>query len=189
MRMNEKFDSDRRRFLQSIGVVGLTSLAAGCLGDDDTDDTDDTEDDSAFQISELSVIPEEVDEADTFDVSVTIVNEGEETGTQDLTLVIDGTTVATESVTVDGGESKEVTFVGNDPTGLPVGETINIGMTTEDDESQATILVEAAVSEDILLIRSGERETIQETPTYARIEVKSTGQLALESGAQIRLTT
>ncbi len=44
-------------------------------------------------------------------VAATVRNEGDQTGTAEVRLQEDGTTIDTQSVTLDGGEETTVTFV------------------------------------------------------------------------------
>ena len=63
-----------------------------------------------FEVSSLSVSPSEVEPDEPVQVSVTVKNVGEESGTHTIAVKVDGATVDYKDVTLAGGESKSVTF-------------------------------------------------------------------------------
>ena len=63
-----------------------------------------------FEVSNLNVSPEEVEPGDTVTVTVEVQNVGEQKGTYELELIINGVVEQSESVTLDGGETTSVSF-------------------------------------------------------------------------------
>ena len=63
-----------------------------------------------FEVSNLNVSPAKVEPGDTVAVTVEVQNVGEEKGTYELELIIDGVVEQSESVTLDGGETTSVSF-------------------------------------------------------------------------------
>jgi hypothetical protein len=135
--------------LDTAGLSG--TYDHGVFTDDDsataTIDVADVEP-ATFEVSNLDA-PDEVDEGDAIDVSADVTNTGDESGTQTvefrLDLNQDGTlaedeALATQSVTLDPGETETVTFADLDTSGLD-GE-YDHGVFTDDDSATATIEVE-----------------------------------------------
>jgi len=65
-----------------------------------------------FTISDLVVSPSTVETGETVTVSVTVTNVGEETGSHTAELLLDGSKVDEETVTLEGGASETVEFTG-----------------------------------------------------------------------------
>ena len=65
---------------------------------------------AAFEVSQLSISPIEVQVGEEVIVSATVANTGEAKGSYTATLKINGVTVATKKVTVAGGKTTKVTF-------------------------------------------------------------------------------
>jgi hypothetical protein len=63
-----------------------------------------------FRVSNLHVSPDEVGPGETVTVTVEVQNVGEEQGTHQLELIIDGLVEQSESVTLDGGAATTITF-------------------------------------------------------------------------------
>ena len=63
-----------------------------------------------FQVSDLTVIPSEVEPGDIVSVSVLVTNVGEESGDYTVTLTVDSVEEDTETVTLIGGASASVSF-------------------------------------------------------------------------------
>ncbi len=63
-----------------------------------------------FVASNLNVSPEEVEPGETVTVTVEVQNVGEQEGTHELELKVDGIVEETKGVTLDGGESSTVSF-------------------------------------------------------------------------------
>jgi len=70
-----------------------------------------------FEVSNLHVNPEEVEPGESVTVTVEVRNVGEERGTYELELIIDGLVEQSESVTLDGGEATTITFTVQRETG------------------------------------------------------------------------
>lgn len=65
---------------------------------------------AAFELSDLSVSPAEVEPGEEVIVSVTVSNVGEEAGSYTVELWVDDVSVGAEEVELDGGESTTVSF-------------------------------------------------------------------------------
>ena len=65
---------------------------------------------AAFEVSQLSISPAEVQVGEEVIVSATVANTGEVDGSYTVTLKVDGVTESTKNVTVAGGQSTKVTF-------------------------------------------------------------------------------
>ncbi|MCK4388487.1 MAG: hypothetical protein KAW00_06905 [Dehalococcoidia bacterium] len=63
-----------------------------------------------FVVSNLNISPEEVKPGETVTVTVEVRNTGEEKGTHELELIINGVLKQSESVTLDGGETTSISF-------------------------------------------------------------------------------
>ena len=63
-----------------------------------------------FEMSNLNVSPEEVESGETVTVTVEVQNVGEQKGTYELELIINGVVEQSESVTLDGGETTSISF-------------------------------------------------------------------------------
>ena len=63
-----------------------------------------------FEVSNLDVNPEEVKPGETVTIAVDVQNVGEEQGTHELELTIDGLVEQSENVTLDGGGTTSVSF-------------------------------------------------------------------------------
>jgi hypothetical protein len=68
------------------------------------------EEPASFSVTDLSVSSDEILAGDSVGVTATVANSGDREGTFEADLEIDGQTVSSKSVTVDGDQSKEVSF-------------------------------------------------------------------------------
>ena len=66
---------------------------------------------AAFTVSDLSISPTSVEIAQKVDISVTVTNTGDRTGTHEVTLKINGKAVSTKRITLTRHASEKVTFV------------------------------------------------------------------------------
>ncbi|WP_433633070.1 plastocyanin/azurin family copper-binding protein [Halomicrococcus sp. NG-SE-24] len=96
---------------------------------------------ASFSVSDLNPTKLTVEQGDSLDVSATITNTGGIEGTQEITLVIDGETVASQDLTLAADDSTTVTFKGIDTSGLDPGEYTHT-VATEDNEASGTLIVE-----------------------------------------------
>lgn len=95
---------------------------------------------ASFDVSGLDA-PAEVYQFESFDASVVVENTGEAADTQTVTLeTAAGTTLATASVSLDGGEETTVTF---DDVSVDEPGVHTLVVTTDDDETDRPIAVEA----------------------------------------------
>ena len=65
---------------------------------------------TGFELSSLNVSPAEVEPGGTVNITVEVQNVGEEKGTHELELIIDGVVEQSENVTLDGGETTSISF-------------------------------------------------------------------------------
>jgi hypothetical protein len=81
-------------------------------GDDGDDGADDGKETAAgeFEVTALSVSPDRITAGESVSVVVTLTNVGEKPVEDDVVPRVDGESVATEPVEVDGGASTSVTF-------------------------------------------------------------------------------
>jgi len=63
-----------------------------------------------FVVSNLNISPEEVELGEIVTITVEVRNAGEEKGTHELELIINGVLKQSESVTLDGGETTSISF-------------------------------------------------------------------------------
>ena len=100
-----------------------------------------------FRVSDLDPEEATVTQGDEIDVSATIENVGEETGTQTIELRIDDDVIDDQELELDGGESDPVTFEDIDTEDLDPGEYEH-GIFTEDDSETGTLTVEEPEEEE-----------------------------------------
>ncbi len=65
---------------------------------------------TGFELSSLNVSPAEVEPGGTVNITVDVQNVGEEKGTHELKLMVNGVVEQSESVTLDGGETISISF-------------------------------------------------------------------------------
>jgi len=65
---------------------------------------------ATFTVADLSATPEEVDIGQSVNISVLITNTGDITGSYEVNLKIDNVVAQTKEVTLDGGDSKTISF-------------------------------------------------------------------------------
>jgi len=65
---------------------------------------------AAFSLSSLTISPSEVAPGELVTISVSVANTGEEAGSYEVTLKIDGEVEASKDITVDAGASQQVIF-------------------------------------------------------------------------------
>jgi hypothetical protein len=70
-----------------------------------------------FVLSDLEIDPNDVTIGDTSQISVNVVNVGEETGSYEVTLNVNGQTIDTTTVSLRGGEAQTVYFTYRTETG------------------------------------------------------------------------
>lgn len=80
-----------------------------------------------------------VSEGEVLEVEVTITNTGDETGTQDVDLLIDGTVMDTTTRTIDPGNESYVSLSWNTDTGAAGAYTANVS--SEDDSDTTDVRV------------------------------------------------
>jgi PGF-CTERM protein len=117
------------------------------------------QDEAEFSVSELDPQSAELGEpGETITVSATVTNEGDLEGSTDVALTLDGEEVDSQSVTLAGGASEEVSFDVN--TGdLEPGTYIH-GVSAGDDDTQGSLTI-------------GQGSTPTETPTETETETQT----------------
>ncbi|MDZ5812792.1 PKD domain-containing protein [Halorubrum sp. AD140] len=93
---------------------------------------------ASFQLSDLTV-ESPVEQGDDATVTATVENVGDEEDAQTVTLDVDDGEVDSESVTLDGGASQQVSF-DVDTADLSVGDH-DVTLSTDDDSASATLSV------------------------------------------------
>ncbi|ELY57428.1 hypothetical protein [Natronolimnohabitans innermongolicus] len=134
-----------------------TDDADGDDGDDERDADDDSETTPAtFEVASLSTTSP-VDGGDTLEVSATIENVGDETGTTDVVLVVghEPQTEDSQDLTLEAGESADITLEFR--TGEPASgsESFPVTVETGADEASETVTVGADDNGD----ENGDTET------------------------------
>ena len=99
-----------------------------------------------FAVSGLDPMDVTVTQGDIIDVSATVDNVGEETGTQSIEFRVDGDPLADQELELNGGQSEVVTFADIDTSPLEPGDYEH-GVFSEDDSQTATLTVEEEVEE------------------------------------------
>ncbi|MCU4927059.1 plastocyanin/azurin family copper-binding protein [Halobacteria archaeon AArc-dxtr1] len=97
-------------------------------------------DDAYFEVSDLDPEAVTVDPGDEIDVSATVTNTGEQDGTQDIELRIDGDAVDSQELTLEPEASESVSFEGVGTDDL-VGE-YSYGVYSSNDNVTGTLTVE-----------------------------------------------
>ncbi|MDY7081333.1 MAG: CARDB domain-containing protein, partial [Halobacteria archaeon] len=113
---------------------------------------------------------------ETLTVDATIENTGDKSGTQNVELAVDGSTVASQSVTLAGGESQSVSFDWTTSTG-DVGSH-NIEVSSDDDTASTTVTVEerpAPANFNVSITGTNSPVTAGE-PVNVTAEVTNTGE-------------
>lgn len=95
-----------------------------------------------FRVDNLDPEDANVSADAVFNVSADITNDGDLTGTQDIELQLDGTTVDTQSVTLDAGDSTPVVFE-VDASDLDAGDYEH-AIVSDDDDATGTLTVQEA---------------------------------------------
>ena len=120
MERNNRRESDRitsigrRTFLGLLGTTGV-AITAGCSGDDGNGGAEPTDTDGGagtadFQVSGLDPGSLTVKAGEEISLSATIANEGDAEGTQNVGLRVDGETVDSRSVSLEGTAQTSVSF-------------------------------------------------------------------------------
>ena len=96
---------------------------------------------ATFRVSNLSPTDVTVTQSDLIDVSATVENTGDQAATQSVAFRVDGTTIASQDVSLAPGETTTVTFEAVDTSELSPGEYTH-GVFTENDAATATLTVQ-----------------------------------------------
>ncbi|GAB3664571.1 Ig-like domain-containing protein [Halopiger thermotolerans] len=94
-----------------------------------TDEQPADEEAQPFVVDELEA-PSSAEVGETVNVTATITNPSETEATQEVQFRLDGDLLATEDMTIDGGESEEITF-SLDTNGLEAGTYVHMVLTEE----------------------------------------------------------
>ncbi|MDB9263532.1 BGTF surface domain-containing protein, partial [Halorubrum ezzemoulense] len=102
---------------------------------------------ATFTVSDLSPQDVTATVGDALTVTATVENTGELESTQTVEFRVGGNAVASQDVTLAGGNSTTVEFADIDTSGLDAGDYEH-GVFTDDDSSTATLTLEAADTDD-----------------------------------------
>ncbi|WP_094592615.1 BGTF surface domain-containing protein [Halorubrum ezzemoulense] len=102
---------------------------------------------ASFQVSDLNPQDVTATVGDTLTVTATVENTGEQEGTQTVEFRVGGNAVASQDVTLAGGNSTTVEFADIDTSGLDAGDYEH-GVFTDNDDQTATLTLEAADTGD-----------------------------------------
>ena len=134
--------------------ISVEGESAGTLTVEDDDEAE-------FVVSDADLSNETVDPGESAEASATVENEGDADGTETVELRVDGEVDATQSVSLDAGESETVTF---DRTFQDAGEyeiaiaNETAGTLTVEEREPEFLLEEAELSEEAILV---ENETVE----------------------------
>ena len=117
------------------GVYSDDDSAIGTVTVEDED-----QDAASFDVSDLNPENVTIDPGEEIDVSATVTNSGDETGTQTVELRVDSDTLDETEVTLNGGESETVDFDSVETSDLEPG-TYDHGVYSDDDGSTGTLTV------------------------------------------------
>ena len=94
----------------TLGLVGCTTISPGPHTPVPTPTPTPSPEPAKFVVSGLSISPSEVKAGESVTISVDVANSGGTTGTHTVTLKVNGSELATKSLTLDPGQSQGVTF-------------------------------------------------------------------------------
>jgi len=119
-----------------------------------------------FDVESVDV-PETVDAGSALTVAYEVLNAGEAAGTQEVTLLVDGTVLASEAVSLEAGDSVSDTF-SYDTTSGDAGGSLTLEVATGDDSASASVEVLEAPDPpdpegDLVASLSSEQATVGET--------------------------
>jgi len=146
----------------SDATDGETIELSGTIVDSDGGETDtgtttvtvETADPGPFTVSNLDPVDVETAPEDSLTVSADVTNDGTAEGDTDVRFTLDGTTEATQTVTLDAGETTPVSFDITAPT--QTGEYVH-GIETNDSDVSGTLSV---INEPNFTIRSLDPESV-----------------------------
>lgn len=116
-----------------------------------------------FQVSDLEPQDVTVTQGDVIDVSATVENVGQATGTQTVQFRVDDDALADQELELEGGASQSVTFEDIDTAPLEPGDYEH-GVFTANDSETATLTVEAGDGGETPTETPGTEEPPTETP-------------------------
>lgn len=129
--------TERGALYATVIVVSLLMISIGLVGGVSATEHD-------TEPAEFNVdidTPLEVTAGEQFPVTGTVTNVGDESGTAEVTLTVDGETVTTESFELNGGES---TLLTEDITAGEAGTTHELEFASQDDTATASVTVVAS---------------------------------------------
>jgi len=143
---------------------------------DSTITIEDPPTEASFRVSDLRAPSSVLQTDQTVTVTANVTNIGDESGTQDVALVVDGATTDTNgSLALDGGETKEVdlTF---DTDAVGVGDDLDFAVESADDSADGTITIEeptpgtaAIVSTELLSTQAAQNERFEVNATIRNV--------------------
>lgn len=129
-------DTDVR---QGAGRIDAAAAVA------EVSDDSDTTGDAVFEIASFSASPE-VTAGETVTLTATLANTGQAAGEQTVSFVIDGTTVASETVSIQSGGTTTIQDISYQTDESDVGE-LHSTVNTDDDTATATTTVLSSTHE------------------------------------------
>ncbi len=143
-----------------------------------------------FMVSDLDPVEATVTRGDPIDVSATIENVGEATGTQTVEFRIDGEAIddQTLELELDGGASESVAFDAIDTSELEPGEYEH-GVFTDDDSETGTLTVEAVPEAEFVVAElDPEAQTVsQGEPFDLSATIENIGEMPGTQTVELRL--
>ena len=153
----------------AVGVFGH-----GVFTDDDSQTAEISIEEEFFAVSDLDA-PAEAGAGETIEVTATVTNTGNVTGTQEVTFEFDGDVVDEEPLTLDPDEDDVVEF---EPTLPEEGGTFEHGVFTDDDSQTAEITVTeppAVELSNLSIAGEGENATVLEGDHEVSAEMTHVG--------------
>ncbi|MFP8952681.1 CARDB domain-containing protein [Natrialbaceae archaeon A-arb3/5] len=146
---------------------------------------------ATFSVSDLDPVDLTVDHGveTEIDVSAEVVNMGDLEGDTDVELRIDGDTIDTENVELEGGENETVTFQNVSTADLDVGEYTH-AVWTADNSADGTLTVEEPPEEATFSVNDlqPETETVDQGDEFAVYAlIANNGDLAGETNAEFQI--
>lgn len=153
-------------FTIDASTLGTGDHTYGVSTDDDAQTSTLTVESARSQVVVDSLDPAEkaVDDGTTFSLSAVVTNEGTMSETDTATLTIDGDTVAQQSVSLDAGETRTLTFSGIDSSRFgPGAYTYRVAVENDDragrlnvESTSALVVVDSLTRTDVTVTEGDE---------------------------------
>ena len=126
-------------------AVTVTSAPTPTGGDGDGGDGDGN---AIFEVTITEVRPPD-ETGGSLEVDATVENTGDQSDTQNVSLIVDGEETDSQELTLDGGESESVTF--SSPSAPEDTERLGVRVASQDDADESTVEFDETDSDDGLL--------------------------------------